>query len=126
MSHSFQSIESKQEKRRTDRTHEGDDLSEVACDLQVTLLVLITVWYDDLRACLCCVSALDIVPTTPSKKTPTELGDEISAEEARAAKDGRDVPCYRTAPSRTLRDDRRPTGEREHIMQSPLVQGKSK
>ena len=66
---------------------------------------------------------LDDVPTTSllPKKTPTELGDEISAEEAGAAKDGRDVPRYRTAPRRTLRDDRRPTRKGEHIMQGPLV-----
>ena len=68
-----------------------------------------------------------VAGTQPSPSPSiTELGDEISAEEARAAKDGRDVPCYRTAPSRTLRDDRRPAGEREHIMQGPLVQGKPK
>src|SRR6266571_3501130 len=39
----------------TGRTHKGDDLSEVARDLQVALLVFITVWYNDLRACLRCV-----------------------------------------------------------------------
>ena len=37
------------------RTHKGDNLSEVARDFQVALLVLVTVRYDDLRACLRCV-----------------------------------------------------------------------
>ena len=73
------------------------------------------------------MSALDDVPTTSllPKKTPTELGDEISAEEAGAAKDGRNMPCYRTAPRRTLRNDRRPARKGEHIMQGPLVAGKT-
>ena len=44
-----------------------------------------------------------MVTTRPlPKNTRTELGDEIAAEEARASKDGRNVPCYSTAPSRTL------------------------
>src|SRR6266571_8755025 len=59
-----------------------------------------------------------------SKKKRTELGDEIAAEEARAAKDGRDVPCDRTAPCRTLRDDRRPAGQGKKFVQGPLVPGK--
>lgn len=37
------------------QTYKGDDLSEVARDLQMALLVLVTVRYDDLRACLRCV-----------------------------------------------------------------------
>ena len=60
-----------------------------------------------------CVGHQDTFPLLFQKNTHTELGDEITAEEACAAKDGRNVPCYRTTPSRTLRDDRRPTGERE-------------
>jgi hypothetical protein len=36
----------------------------------------------------------------------TELGDKIASEKARTAKNGRDMPCYGAAPSRTIRDDR--------------------
>ena len=97
-----------------DRTYKGDDLSEIACNLQVALLVLVTVWYDNLRSCLRCVGVRYRAddPSSP-KNTRTELGDEIAAEEARAAKDGRNVPCYRTASSRTLRNDRWSSRERE-------------
>jgi hypothetical protein len=38
-------------------------------------------------------------------KIRTELGNEITSEETRAAKDGRDVPRYCTTPRGTVRDD---------------------
>ncbi len=92
------------------RTHKGDDLSEVARDLQVALLILVTVRNDYLRACLCCIYARVVSPQrsdtvlnpTSFNEKRTELGDEIATEEACTAKDGRDVPSYRTAPCRTL------------------------
>ena len=59
-------------KWRTDRTHKGDDLSEVARDLQMALLILVTVWYDDLGACLRCLCRVSkYVPPSSSKKTHT-------------------------------------------------------
>jgi hypothetical protein len=39
------------------------------------------------------------------RKIRTELGNEITSEETRAAKDGRDVPRYCTTPRRAIRDD---------------------
>jgi hypothetical protein len=38
-------------------------------------------------------------------KIRTELGNEITSEEARAAKHGCDVPRYCTTPRRTIRDN---------------------
>ena len=35
-------------------------------------------------------------------KIRTELGNEITSEETRAAKDGRNVPRYCTTPRRTM------------------------
>ena len=63
-------------------------------------------------------------PPPPSTKKHTKLSDEIAAEKARAAKDGRDVPCNCTAPCRTLRDDRRPARQGKQIVQAPLVSDK--
>jgi hypothetical protein len=41
------------------------------------------------------------------RKIRTELGNEITPEETRAAKYGRDVPRYCTTPGGTRRDDGR-------------------
>ena len=41
----------------------------------------------------------------------TELGNEIATEKPRAAKDGGNVPRYRTTPRRTIRDNRRAVGQ---------------
>lgn len=68
--------------------------------------------------CMCEISCSPF-----NKKRRTELGDEIAAEEARAAKDGRDMSCYRTAPCRTLRDDRGASRQGKQVVQGPLVSG---
>ncbi len=44
-------------------------------------------------------------------KIRTELGNEITPEETRAAKDGCNMPRYCTTPRRTIRDDWRAVGQ---------------
>lgn len=50
----------------------------------------------------------------------TELGDKIASEKTRAAEYCRNVPCDRTAPSRTMRDDRWPVGQGKQVVHSAL------
>jgi hypothetical protein len=90
------------------------------------LVVLIAVGDDDLSARLGYARAsLTIsISTLPSRarrtNSRTELGDEITSEKTRAAKDGRNVSCDCTAPSRSTRDDRWPVGQGEQIVHGAL------
>jgi hypothetical protein len=102
-------------------------LSEVAGDLQMALVIFIAVGDDDLRARLGYVSASVVscfhlfLQSGGGRGTErTELGDKIASEKARATKDGRDVPGYRTATSRAVRNDRGPLGQGEQIVYSAL------
>jgi hypothetical protein len=81
----------------------------------MTLLVFVPVRNNNLRSrlsyskCVCqtnsMMSCRCLSEQGVETKIRTELGNEISSEETRAAKHGRNVPRYCTTPRRTIRDN---------------------